>query len=56
MTVAGVAAPALAVSWPSVAVGVTLLVGLCLWGLFRRGSMADRARRDYADELDDDAA
>lgn len=30
-----------------VAIGVGLVAAGCLWGLFRRGSMADRARRDY---------
>lgn len=51
-----VAAVVASVSWPAVAVGVAVVVLLCLWGLFRRGSMADRARDDYADDLDDGGA
>jgi len=34
------------VSWPTVVLVVAVLVALCLWGLFRRGSVADRARHD----------
>jgi hypothetical protein len=40
----------LAVSWPAVALGVAAVTALALWGLFRRGSIADRARRDYPDD------
>lgn len=32
--------------WPAVALAIAIVVGLCLWGLFRRGSMSDRARTD----------
>lgn len=32
--------------WPVIVIGVALAVGLCLWALFRRGSIADRARSD----------
>lgn len=37
---------AAAAPWPLVAVAIAIVVVLCLWGLFRRGSMSDRARRD----------
>lgn len=32
--------------WPLVAVVVAVAAVVCLWGLFRRGSIADRARTD----------
>ncbi len=32
--------------WPLLAAAVAVVVGACLWGLFRRGSIADRARTD----------
>lgn len=32
--------------WPLVAVAVAVAAAVCLWGLFRRGSIADRARTD----------
>lgn len=38
------------VSWPAVVLGVAVVTALALWGLFRRGSIADRARRDYPDD------
>jgi hypothetical protein len=34
------------VAWPAVLVVVAIVVAACLWGLFRRGSVADRARHD----------
>lgn len=33
-----------------VAIGVAGVVAACLWGLFRRGSMAHRARNDYSED------
>jgi hypothetical protein len=36
--------------WPAVLVGVAVVVAVCLWLLFRPGSMADRARDDHADD------
>lgn len=33
------------VSWPAVALGVGAVTAIALWGLFRPGSIADRARR-----------
>jgi hypothetical protein len=36
--------------WPAVLVGVAAVVVLCLWLLFRTGSMADRARSDHPDD------
>ena len=39
--------------WPLAVAGVAGVTAIALWGLFRRGSIADRARSDYADELDD---
>ncbi len=38
--------------WPAVLVGVAAVVVLCLWLLFRPGSMADRARHDHPDHAD----
>ena len=40
--------PALAATtpWPAILVGVVVVVGACLWLLFRRGSIADRARTE----------
>ena len=32
--------------WPLLALAVVAAVAVCLWGLFRRGSIADRARTD----------
>jgi hypothetical protein len=32
--------------WPALLVGVATVVLVCLWLLFRRGSIADRARTD----------
>jgi len=37
---------AASVPWPLVAVGVAAVTAVALWGLFRRGSIADRARTD----------
>lgn len=39
--------------WPALLLGVAVVVAVCLWLLFRPGSMADRARVDHPD--DDDA-
>lgn len=39
--------------WPAILVGVAVVVAVCLWLLFRPGSMADRARSDHPDELSD---
>ena len=36
--------------WPAILLGVAVVVAVCLWLLFRPGSMADRARVDHADE------
>lgn len=40
--------------WPAILIGVGIAVAACLWTLFRRGSIADRARADQQllDELD----
>lgn len=32
--------------WPLIVVAVAAASALCLWALFRRGSIADRARSD----------
>ena len=32
--------------WPAILIGVGLALVACLWSLFRRGSIADRARDD----------
>jgi hypothetical protein len=32
-------------------VGVALVTAVCLWLLFRRGSMAHRAERDYGTDV-----
>jgi hypothetical protein len=37
--------------WPAILVGVAVVVAVCLWLLFRSGSMADRARADHPDEV-----
>lgn len=36
--------------WPAILVGVAVVVAVCLWLLFRPGSMADRARHDHPDD------
>jgi hypothetical protein len=36
--------------WPAILLGVAVVVALCLWLLFRSGSMADRARSDHPDD------
>lgn len=46
-----VAALAATTPWPAILVGVVVVVGACLWLLFRSGSIADRARTE-----DDEAA
>jgi hypothetical protein len=33
-------------SWIAIVVGVVIVVALCLWALFRSGSIAHRARDD----------
>jgi len=43
--------------WPAILVGVAVIVAVCLWLLFRPGSMAHRARADHPDdEAPDDEA
>jgi hypothetical protein len=46
--------------WPAIVLVVALAAALCLWGLFRRGSVADRARHDATagatNDPDDDVA
>jgi len=32
--------------WPALLIGIAMVVAICLWLLFRRGSIADRARTD----------
>lgn len=32
--------------WPILLLGIAVVVALCLWLLFRPGSIADRARHD----------
>ncbi len=32
--------------WPALLVGIVVVVAVCLWLLFRTGSIADRARTD----------
>ncbi len=32
--------------WPALLIGIAAVVLVCLWLLFRRGSIADRARTD----------
>ncbi len=52
-TVADVLTPAMiaaVVAWPALVVGVVVVVALCLWALFRPGSIADRARHDDGEE------
>jgi hypothetical protein len=41
--------------WPAILLGVAVVVAVCLWLLFRSGSMADRARSDHTEHTDDDA-
>lgn len=36
--------------WPAILVGVAVVVAVCLWLLFRPGSMAHRARADHPDD------
>ena len=36
--------------WPAILVGVAVIVAVCLWLLFRPGSMAHRARADHPDD------
>ncbi|MSZ89559.1 MAG: hypothetical protein F2585_09475 [Actinobacteria bacterium] len=33
-------------TWPALVVGIAIVVAICLWGMFRSGSIADRARSD----------
>jgi hypothetical protein len=44
------AVPAASTPWPLVVALVVVVVAVALWGLFRRGSVADRARRDEPSE------
>lgn len=39
--------------WPALLLGVAVVVAVCLWLLFRPGSMADRARVDHPDDDDE---
>jgi hypothetical protein len=39
--------------WPAVLLGVAAVVAVCLWLLFRSGSMADRARSDHPEDVVD---
>ena len=32
--------------WPALLIGIAVVVAVCLWLLFRSGSIADRARTD----------
>jgi hypothetical protein len=41
---------AAATPWPALAIGVAVVVGVCLWLLFRSGSMGHRARDDHPDD------
>ena len=36
--------------WPAILVGVAVIVAVCLWLLFRPGSMAHRARADHPED------
>jgi len=36
--------------WPALVLGVALVVAVCLWFLFRPGSIGDRARDDHPDD------
>ncbi len=36
--------------WPAILVGVAVVVAVCLWLLFRPGSMAHRARADHPED------
>jgi hypothetical protein len=51
LLVLGVSTP-----WPAVVAAVAVVTAIALWGLFRRGSIADRARHDYDDEDEGRAA
>jgi hypothetical protein len=42
--------------WPAILLGVAVVVAVCLWLLFRSGSMADRARDDHPEDEIDEAA
>ena len=37
---------AVGATWPALVVGIAIVVAVCLWGMFRSGSIADRARSD----------
>ena len=39
--------------WPAILLGVAVVVAVCLWLLFRSGSMADRARSDHPEDTQD---
>ena len=36
--------------WPAILIGVAVVVAVCLWLLFRPGSMAHRARADHPED------
>jgi hypothetical protein len=38
--------------WPAILLGVAVVVAVCLWLLFRSGSMADRARSDHPEDTE----
>lgn len=42
-------------TWPALVVGIAIVVAVCLWGMFRAGSIADRARSDEDPQLGEDA-
>lgn len=42
-------------TWPALVVGIAIVVAVCLWGMFRAGSIADRARSDEDPRLGEDA-
>ena len=41
---------AAATPWPALALAVAVVVAVCLWLLFRSGSVADRSRDDHPDD------
>jgi hypothetical protein len=36
--------------WPTILLGVAVVVAICLWLLFRPGSIGHRARTDHPDD------
>jgi len=45
---------AVSTPWPAILVAVAVVVAVCLWLLFRPGSMADRARHDHPETEEPD--